>query len=63
MIVILAGKRERSDAHRAVVAKLKGKKLGRSICKCEDNIKVYLKEVEWKVGDLLLRIGSSSGLL
>jgi len=37
---------ERSDAHRAVVAKSKRKILGRSICKLEDNIKVYLKEVE-----------------
>ena len=49
--------------HRAVVAKSKGKILGRSICKLEDNIKVYLKEVEWRVNDWFLKIWSSSGLL
>jgi len=53
----------RSDTHRAVVAKSKAKILGRSICKFEDNIKVYLKEVEWKVDDWLLKIGSGSGFL
>jgi hypothetical protein len=49
--------------HRAVVAKSKGKILGRSICKLEDNIKVYLKEEQWKVDDWFVKTGSSSGLL
>ena len=53
----------RDQMHRAVVAKSKGNILGRSICKLEDNIKVYLKEVAWKVDDCFLKNGSSSGLL
>jgi len=54
---------ERSDAHKAVAAKSKGEIPGRSLCKCEDNIEVYLKEVEWKVDDRFLKIGSGSGFL
>jgi hypothetical protein len=54
---------DRSVAHRAVVLKSKGKILGRSMCKCEENIAVYLKKVELKVDGWFLKIGSRSGLL
>jgi hypothetical protein len=49
--------------HRVGVAKSKGKILGKSFCKLEENIKVYLKEEQWKVDDWFLKTGTSSGLL
>ena len=33
------------------------------ICKLEENIKMYLKEVQRNVDDWFLKIGSSRGLL
>jgi hypothetical protein len=57
---------EKRIAYRILMEKPKGKRpLGRPRCRCMDNVKMDLGEIEWDGMDWidLLRIGTSGGLL
>jgi hypothetical protein len=57
---------EKSNAYRILVGKPEGKRpLGRPRRRWVDNIKMYLREIEWmeRIGLIWLRIGTSGGLL
>jgi hypothetical protein len=44
--------REKSNAHRALEGKLEGyRPPGRPKCRWKNNIKMYLREIEWGVVD------------
>jgi hypothetical protein len=59
---------EKRNAYRILVGKPEGKIiLGRARCRWVNNIKMNLREIEWDgmdwIGLILLRIGTSGGLL